>query len=47
LDAQVDEKTLASAFVPFGELVNVVIPRDAQSGKHRGFGFIEYEETVR
>jgi len=45
LDEQVDEKVLLGAFSPFGEIVTILIPRDAVTGKHRGFGFVEFEET--
>ena len=57
LDDQVDEKTLHSAFVPFGEIKTIEMPLDHTTGKnylirllkinierHKGFGFIEYEE---
>eukprot|EP01112_Ceratiomyxa_fruticulosa_P021268 TRINITY_DN7423_c0_g1_i2.p1 TRINITY_DN7423_c0_g1~~TRINITY_DN7423_c0_g1_i2.p1 ORF type:complete len:177 (-),score=49.90 TRINITY_DN7423_c0_g1_i2:163-621(-) len=42
-DEQVNESVLRGAFIPFGELVDVMIPLDHQSGKHKGFGFVEYE----
>ncbi len=59
LDENVDEEVLQSAFIPFGEIVSILLPRienSAQSskaaskgtevvGKHRGFGFVEFEET--
>lgn len=44
-----DEERLYSAFIAFGDVVEVFIPRDAESsqskGKHRGFGFVEYERS--
>ncbi|CAG0916092.1 unnamed protein product [Notodromas monacha] len=43
LAEEVDEKTLSAAFIPFGEIVDVQIPLDFQSQKHRGFAFIEFE----
>ena len=44
LDDNVTEKTLEAAFLPFGDLVRILIPKDATTGKHRGFGFVEFEE---
>ncbi|KAI6181697.1 Peptidyl-prolyl cis-trans isomerase E [Aphelenchoides besseyi] len=42
-DHMVDEKILTVAFITFGEIVGVSIPMDYQTGKHRGFGFVEFE----
>lgn len=44
LDENVNESILYSAFIPFGEIKDVSIPLDHVSGKHRGFGFVEYED---
>lgn len=44
LDEQVDRKVLEEAFVRFGELKTVEIPLDLKTGKHRGFGFVEFLE---
>lgn len=44
LDEGVDEATVHAAFIPFGEIVNLVIPKDSVTDKHRGFGFVEFEE---
>eukprot|EP00931_Biecheleriopsis_adriatica_P106686 TRINITY_DN81083_c0_g1_i1.p1 TRINITY_DN81083_c0_g1~~TRINITY_DN81083_c0_g1_i1.p1 ORF type:complete len:125 (-),score=39.26 TRINITY_DN81083_c0_g1_i1:47-421(-) len=44
LEEQVDRKVLEAAFLPFGELKTVEIPVDMKSGKHRGFGFVEFLE---
>merc|ERR1712150_268931 len=41
---QVDRKVLEAAFRPFGDLKSVEIPLDMKSGKHRGFGFVEFME---
>lgn len=38
-----DDKVLSAAFIPFGEIVDIQIPLDYESEKHRGFAFIEYE----
>lgn len=46
LDQEVDDKVLHSAFIPFGEIANVVVPNDIGK-KHRGFGFVEFEDPVR
>ncbi|KAJ2778508.1 hypothetical protein H4R18_004554 [Coemansia javaensis] len=45
LEAEVDEKGLHATFITFGEIVQVVLPPDpSSSSRHRGFGFIEFEE---
>lgn len=43
LAEEVDEKVLKAAFIPFGDIVDVQIPLDYESEKHRGFAFIEFE----
>ena len=43
LAEEVDEKILQAAFIPFGEIMDVQIPLDYESEKHRGFAFIEFE----
>ncbi|XP_042866304.1 peptidyl-prolyl cis-trans isomerase E-like [Penaeus japonicus] len=40
---EVTEDVLRSAFVPFGEVVDIQIPLDYETEKHRGFAFIEFE----
>mmetsp|Transcript_23208 Transcript_23208/g.32786 ORF Transcript_23208/g.32786 Transcript_23208/m.32786 type:complete len:184 (-) Transcript_23208:33-584(-) len=45
LDEVVDEEILMNAFIPFGDVINLVIPKDPVSERHRGFCFVEYEET--
>ncbi|XP_024223069.1 peptidyl-prolyl cis-trans isomerase E isoform X1 [Bombus vosnesenskii] len=45
LAEEVDEKVLHAAFIPFGEIVDVQIPLDYESEKHRGFAFIEFESA--
>ncbi len=44
LEESVNEATLHTAFIPFGDIKDVNIPLDHATGKHRGFGFVEYEE---
>ena len=31
------------AFMPFGEIVQIVMPLDTGTQKHRGFAFVEFE----
>ncbi|KIZ03089.1 hypothetical protein MNEG_4873 [Monoraphidium neglectum] len=44
LEESVNEATLHAAFIPFGDLKDVNIPMDNELGKHRGFGFVEFED---
>ncbi|CAI7672199.1 unnamed protein product [Penicillium pancosmium] len=47
LDQGVTAHTLAEAFVPFGEVVDISLPKpDAPNktgDKHRGFGYVEFD----
>lgn len=43
LPLTVSEDVLRTAFVPFGELVDVHIPIDPKSGLSKGYGFVLYE----
>ena len=43
LEENVTDAILHAAFLPFGDLKDVSIPMDHATGKHRGFGFIQYE----
>lgn len=43
LAEEVTEKLLNDAFIPFGDIVDIQMPVDYESQKHRGFAFIEYE----
>uniref|UniRef100_A0A1B6CLZ8 Peptidyl-prolyl cis-trans isomerase E n=1 Tax=Clastoptera arizonana TaxID=38151 RepID=A0A1B6CLZ8_9HEMI len=43
LAEEVDEKVLHAAFIPFGDVVDVQIPLDYETEKHRGFAFVEFE----
>ncbi|CAJ1401452.1 unnamed protein product [Effrenium voratum] len=45
LDEQVDRKVLEEAFARFGDLKTVEIPLDLKTGKHRGFGFVEFQDV--
>ena len=46
LDNAVNERILADAFLPFGELADVTIPKPelpSSPEPHRGFGYVEFE----
>lgn len=46
LDNAVNERILANAFLPFGELADVTIPKPelpSSPEPHRGFGYVEFE----
>jgi len=45
LSEEVDGKVLKGAFLPFGDIVDVNIPLDYETEKHRGFGFVEFEDA--
>jgi peptidyl-prolyl isomerase E (cyclophilin E) len=44
LEDSVTAPLLRAAFLPFGELKDVNLPMNHASGKHRGFGFVEFED---
>eukprot|EP00601_Ochromonadales_sp_CCMP2298_P007032 CAMPEP_0173205762 /NCGR_PEP_ID=MMETSP1141-20130122/20942_1 /TAXON_ID=483371 /ORGANISM="non described non described, Strain CCMP2298" /LENGTH=125 /DNA_ID=CAMNT_0014131741 /DNA_START=142 /DNA_END=519 /DNA_ORIENTATION=+ len=43
LEESVSEEMVHAAFVPFGELKSIQIPKDYQQNKARGFAFVEYD----
>ena len=46
LDNAVNERILGDAFLPFGELADVTIPKPeipSSTDPHRGFGYVEFE----
>ncbi|KAI1284964.1 Peptidyl-prolyl cis-trans isomerase E [Halotydeus destructor] len=45
LSEEVDQKILQSAFVPFGDVVDINIPIDFATQQHRGFAFVEFESA--
>lgn len=45
LDERVTKDVFRAAFIPFGDILDVYIPLDHASGKHRGFGFVQYESA--
>ncbi|XP_005108744.1 peptidyl-prolyl cis-trans isomerase E [Aplysia californica] len=42
---ETDEKILHAAFIPFGEIVDIQMPLDYETEKHRGFAFVEFESA--
>lgn len=41
--------TLSEAFIPFGEIVDITLPKPeapSSSDLHRGFGYVEFEEAT-
>eukprot|EP00889_Picochlorum_renovo_P008095 jgi/Picre1/35125/NNA_002588.t1 len=45
LDELVNKDVLKAAFLPFGDIIDVSMPLDHATGKHRGFGFVQYESS--
>ncbi|XP_078279265.1 peptidyl-prolyl cis-trans isomerase E [Rhinoraja longicauda] len=45
LAEEVDEKVLHAAFIPFGDIMDIQIPLDYETEKHRGFAFVEFENA--
>ena len=48
LDDAVNERILADAFLPFGEVVDVSIPKPenpSPTNQHKGFGYVEFESA--
>lgn len=43
LAEEIDLNILRSAFAPFGDIVDVNIPLDYSTQKHKGFAFIEFQ----
>ena len=49
LDQAVTQQTLFHAFVPFGDIVEVNLPKPDLPGakeEHRGFGYVEFETAA-
>ena len=42
---EVDEKVVLAAFQPFGDVVDVNLPPDFATQKHRGFAFVQFESA--
>ena len=48
LDNAVNEQTLHAAFVPFGDIVDISLPKPelpSSTDPHRGFGYVEFEQA--
>ncbi|RWS13088.1 peptidyl-prolyl cis-trans isomerase E-like protein [Dinothrombium tinctorium] len=45
LSEEINEAVLNAAFIPFGDIVDINIPIDFATQKHKGFAFIEYESA--
>lgn len=45
LSEEVDDKMVEAAFIPFGDIIDVNLPIDFSTQKHRGFAFIEFESA--
>lgn len=43
LSDNIDVNILKSAFSPFGDIVDVSLPIDYSTQKHKGFAFVEYQ----
>jgi RNA recognition motif-containing protein len=46
LDNAVNQQTLHAAFVPFGDIVDILIPKPelpSSTDPHRGFAYVEFE----
>lgn len=44
----VTASTLSEAFIPFGEIVDITLPKPeapSSTDLHRGFGYVEFEEA--
>ncbi|KAL9101645.1 MAG: hypothetical protein Q9163_003120 [Psora crenata] len=49
LENTVNDKILADAFLPFGEIVDITLPKPdlpSSTDPHRGFGYVEFESSV-
>lgn len=46
LDPIVDESDLQKAFALFGEITNVMVMRDRENGRSRGFAFISFKDSM-
>lgn len=45
LAEEVDEKMIQASLIPFGDLVDINLPLDYETQKHRGFAFVEFESA--
>lgn len=42
----VDDNTLQSVFEPHGEVVSAKVVKDRETGRSRGFGFVEMQDST-
>ena len=42
----VDDYTLQSVFEPHGEVVSAKVVKDRETGRSRGFGFVEMQDST-
>ncbi|KAJ6236608.1 atpase e1 [Anaeramoeba flamelloides] len=45
LTPQAHKKLLYYAFIPFGEISRVVLPKDQIKNHHKGFGYVQFESV--
>ncbi len=45
LDESITKEILQSVFIPFGDIVQVKLVMDEKTQKHKGYGFVEFEEA--
>ena len=38
-----DDSSLEAAFAPFGKVVSATVVKDRETGRSKGFGFVEFE----
>lgn len=41
-----DDAALEAAFAPYGKLVSATVIKDRDSGRSKGFGFVEFEDET-
>ena len=41
-----DDAGLEAAFAPYGKIVSATVVKDRDSGRSKGFGFVEFEEDA-
>lgn len=46
LEERVTKDVCHAAFIPFGDITDISVPLDHATGKHRGFAFIQYEDSA-
>lgn len=44
LDETINKDVLTAAFIPFGDIVSVMIPTDEHTGAPRGFAFVQFQD---